>query len=229
MNWLYPHKCVFCKEEIVEVEAECCEVCYNQVEIINECHCPKCGKKREVINELCYDCQVKKHYFNYGRGMFVYNTTVKKSLFGLKFFKHTWIGYVFGKLLAEFYIEENFNKVDMVIPVPLHYYRYLERGYNQAEILTKEFSNVTKIPMELKVLKRFRKTAPQKNLTDRQRCVNTLEAFRVYNEKRIVGKRILLIDDIYTTGSTIDGCAKALIEKGAKEIYFLTVAIGDGL
>jgi len=163
--------------------------------------------------------------------MFVYNEFLKKSLFGLKFFKQSWIGAEYGKLLGDYYLEHNLPDVDLIIPVPLHMIRYLERGYNQAEIIARELARSIDKPMYTNYLKRKRNTKPQKDLSDKQRPLNMLKAFRIKRQvsDKIKNKRILLVDDIYTTGATIDGCAKELLDKGAREVYFLTVAIGDGL
>lgn len=210
---------------------QCCEKCFQNVNIIETSFCPKCGKIREGASSICYDCRTKSHYFVSGRGMFVYNEFLKKSLFGLKFFKHTWIGAEYGKLLGDYYIQQGLPDVDLIIPIPLHMIRYLERGYNQAEIIACELARSINKPIYANCLKRNKNTKPQKDLSDKQRPLNMLKAFRVkakYSDK-IKNKKILLIDDIYTTGATIDGCAKVLLENGAHEVYFLTVAIGDGL
>jgi len=163
--------------------------------------------------------------------MFVYNEFIKKSLFGLKFFKHTWIGHEYGKLLGEYYINQDLGEIDFIVPVPLHKFRNLERGYNQAEIIANSLGTSIEKPMISQCLKRNKNTKPQKDLSDKQRPLNMLKAFKVNNKyiNVIKNKKILLVDDIYTTGSTIDGCAKVLIDSGASEVYFLTVAIGDGL
>ncbi len=229
INWLYPKKCVFCQKEIKDNEADCCEICYNKIEKISDTYCTKCGKKHEVDEELCFDCKRMEHFFTNGRGMYVYEGVIKKSLFGLKFFKHTWIGHKYGKLLAKFYMENQLWEVDLVIPVPLHKGRYIERGYNQAEIITKAFCKEKLLPYNTKILRRIKATTPQKDLTDINRQKNMIKAFKVTDKSVINNKKILLIDDIYTTGATIDGCAKVLLECGADKIYFLTIAIGKGL
>lgn len=163
--------------------------------------------------------------------MFVYDEYLKKSLFGLKFFKQTWIGYEYGKLLGDYYIDNDLTEVDLIIPVPLHRFRYIERGFNQAEIIANELSKVIDKPVLAKCLRRSKNTKPQKDLSDKQRPLNMLKAFKVNNKysDKINSKKILLVDDIYTTGATMDGCAKVLLDNGAREVYFVTVAIGDGL
>lgn len=206
-------------------------MCYNDIDCIDCNFCPKCGKWREAESDLCHDCSTKVHYFDSGRGMYIYEGAVKQSLFGLKFFNQTWIGARFGKLMAEFYKEQCLPEVDLVLPIPLHYFRYLKRGYNQAEILGRHFSEFAHLPYDSHIIWRSKWTKPQKDLSDIERIHNMSNAFSIRKNKQseIKGKKILLIDDIYTTGTTIDSCSKLLYEYGAENVYFLTIAIGNGI
>ena len=102
-----------------------------------------------------------------------------------------------------------------------------KRGYNQAELLAREISQLLDLPYNAKKLVRVKDTVPQKNLSVRQRKYNLLKAF-VWEGKSLYGKNILLIDDIYTTGNTMDICAHVLKKAGAKKVYFLTISIGQG-
>lgn len=231
LGFLYPTKCVVCGKRLENQTAEICDICYNELTIIEEFACPKCGKHRKKSGNLCFDCKKENHLFNAGRGMLVYNTLTKKSLSGLKFFGYTWIGKIYGKLLAEYFQKWCHYPVDFVIPVPIHWTRYVQRGYNQAEVIAYSFSIYSQLDILPKGLKRIRHTKPQKELNEQERIQNLSLAFKV-NKKYISdiqGKNVLIIDDIYTTGSTIDGCTKALRQAGASQVYFLTVAIGDGI
>jgi len=227
LNWLYPDRCVFCQEIVKDCHEEYCESCISDVRIIDKSFCEKCGKLHKGDTGLCYDCRKHRHYFTQGRAMFVYDEPVKSSLFGLKFFKHTWIGRKYGLLLGRFFVEQDLWEVDMIVPVPLHYGRRIERGYNQARIIADYMSPIIDVPVSHKLLSRVKATKPQKDLSDHKRHRNLINAFKVKGDDAR-GKRVLLIDDIYTTGATIDGCAKVLKESGAVKVYFLTVAIGSG-
>jgi len=230
-NYLYPTRCIFCHEFLEAQDAQCCDSCYSDIDRIDCFFCPKCGKKREEASELCFDCSTKPHYFESGRAMYVYEGAIKKSLFGLKFFHETWVGKTFGQLLAQYYLELELFEVDLVLPIPLHILRRIKRGYNQAEIVGQSFSLYAKLIYESNALLRHKWTKPQKDLTEIERKSNLENAFSLKKSKvdLIKGKRILLIDDIYTTGTTIDSCAKLLYENGANKVYFLTIAIGSGL
>jgi len=115
-------------------------------------------------------------------------------------------------------------KCDLIIPVPLCEKRAKERGYNQAELLAHVVSKKVNLEMNNKILLRIKQTPTQVNLSHYERNQNMIDAFKVNNKKVIKGKTILLIDDVYTTGATIQECAKTLIIAGAKKVYALTAA-----
>lgn len=117
--------------------------------------------------------------------------------------------------------------IDVLIPVPLHKKRKRKRGYNQAEILAKELGRITGIPVETKSVIRVRHTMPQKELSHRERRKNVKDAFETTTQC-VIGKNVLLIDDIYTTGNTIDAVAKVLKEKADCKVFFFTISIGQG-
>ncbi len=116
---------------------------------------------------------------------------------------------------------------DVIIPVPLHRARRRKRGYNQAQILAENLGKMLCIPVDSKSLARRKKTSPQKKLGHNERKKNLKNAFAVTSAFRPV-RKVLLADDIYTTGNTLDAAAKALKEKGVEKVYFLTISIGQG-
>ncbi len=114
-----------------------------------------------------------------------------------------------------------------IIPVPLHSSKYRKRGYNQAEVLAKELSTQLNIPVDSTSLLRIKNTVPQKQLNDRERCNNIINAFQMAKNS-VKYKKVLLVDDIYTTGITIDECARVLKAEGAELVFFAVVCIGRG-
>ena len=116
-------------------------------------------------------------------------------------------------------------KPQVIVPVPLHWRKQRMRGFNQAELLAEELSGYTGIPVDSKLLEKGKATRSQKKLDATERKKNLREAFRVVGNPS--GKRILLIDDVYTTGSTMDVLSRALLEKGASHVFFLTLCIGS--
>ena len=113
------------------------------------------------------------------------------------------------------------------MPVPLHPSRKRKRGYNQAQILAEEIGKILEIPVDSKSLIRTRKTSPQKKLGHKERKKNLKHAFAVKHTFQ-AAKRVLLVDDIYTTGNTIDAVSNVLKQKGVENVYFLTISIGQG-
>ena len=119
-------------------------------------------------------------------------------------------------------------EAEEIIPVPLHRSRRRKRGFNQAEILARELGAAAGIPVRTDVLFRVKKTSPQKSLGKKERQANLKGAFAVSGAWN-PGKNVVLIDDIYTTGATLDRAAKMLRKAGARNVYFLTISIGQGI
>lgn len=233
-DYVFPNVCLGCEKEIPKKDYFCVK-CSKEVEKIKKDYCVICGKPHESLGDICFDCKKTKRYFDKGRGMFVYYGIIKENIAGSKFFSKTWIVRKYGEMLALYYQEEVKNDfdfpIDMVLPVPISKKRRRKRGYNQTEILGKAFSIATKIPMHTDIMIRVKETIPQKELSNRKRKENIKNAFDCLEKTRdkIVGKNLLIVDDIYTTGTTINEIAYMLKQYGANKVYFLTVAIGSGL
>ncbi len=137
---------------------------------------------------------------------------------------------------ADFYVQELLRTckeavkswgVELLVPVPLHKSRRKLRGFNQAELIARGLGRELGLPVSSELLLRTRKTVAQKELNDQERRANLKNAFQVAKNK-VSPKKILLIDDIYTTGSTIDAAAAVLLDHGAEKVYFLSISIGRG-
>ena len=137
---------------------------------------------------------------------------------------------------ADFYIEEILKhygtwieslQVDAIIPVPLHRSKQRSRGFNQAELLAKGIGKALQIPVEAKVVERYRKTKVQNVLNDTERKNNVKKAFKIAGNV-VKLKKVLLVDDIYTTGSTIDAIAEVLKTAGVEQVYFCCLCAGRG-
>ena len=222
---LYPQICCFCGK----VSAEpICEACKTKVHYVKEPRCKKCGKPiRYQEQEYCMDCERKHFHYETGRSVWIHKGAVPWSIYQFKYHNR--------RIFAKFYAEEMYRLygknlrewgIDVIVPVPLHPKRRRMRGYNQAEVLAKELSRLSGIPVERHMVKRIRYTDPQKKLDNRERRKNLNEAFEVCQTKEMY-KKVLIVDDIYTTGSTIDTIAKQLLEKCNKKSWFLTISIGQ--
>lgn len=228
LDILYPRHCPVCHEITVPWGKKICDTCREKLKPIYDPRCFCCSKPlQKAEQEYCKDCK-KTRQFQQGLGIFPYSTLLQNSLFQLKYGKRQEYGSFYGEFAA-YYSREKIEKwgIDIIIPIPLHPRRLEKRGYNQAGIIAEALGKQLEISVEEKILKRQKNTKPQKELNHQERQKNMKNAFVV--RKKLNGENILLVDDIYTTGSTIEEAAKELKRAGAEKIFFLTVAIGaDG-
>lgn len=226
LELLYPTTCIFCGEICKE---GICDRCRKSVMIIKEPRCKKCGKPiRYEEEEFCYDCRHKNFHYEQGKSLWIHRNPVNQSIYNFKYKNRRVYGEIYAKeLVKEFGKLICLWKIDLIIPVPLHRKKLRKRGFNQAEILAKEIGKLTGIPVNTKVILRKKYTEPQKQFGQKERRKNLADAFEAAC-KHINAKNILIIDDIYTTGSTIDSIAKILLETGAEKAYFMTISIGQG-
>lgn len=202
--------------------------CQMTYPVIGEPRCMKCGKPIvKDTEEFCYDCSHRTHYFEWGRSLWKHQFPVNDAIYAFKYKNRRIYGYIFARKLAEEYGEVlKRSQIDLIVPIPLHKSRRSSRGYNQTEILADYLGQYTGIAVDKKVLVRTKKTLPQKRYDNAERKKNIKNAFMVSG--KICAKKVVLIDDIYTTGSTIDEAAKVLRNAGVSNVFFLTISIGQG-
>ena len=206
-----------------------CPECVPKIKFILGATCMKCGKPLDgEYEEYCHDCIHKS--FDYIRGVaaFSYSKEMKRSMYGFKYNNRR----EYSKFYAEAICDANSNIIkswdaEVLIPVPLHPKRQRTRGYNQATVLAKSLSERLGISVDEKVLSRIKNTIPQKELTTKDRNNNIEKAFQI-GTNVIKYRKVILVDDIYTTGATINECAKVLHAAGVLEVYFITACIGNG-
>lgn len=152
---------------------------------------------------------------------------MKKSMYAFKYNgRREYATFYAQSVVDQFgHIINSFN-ADYLMPVPLHAAKLNKRGYNQAQDFAEELSKLLKIPMST-ALVRTKNTRPMKEMSDKGRADNIKNAFKLKRED-MKGKKIILVDDIYTTGMTMDECAKVLLDAGVASVYFITVCIGRG-
>lgn len=231
LDVLFPKRCPICEELLqISEEMKICNRCRETLPYIGEPRCIKCSKPVESeIIEYCFDCSKQNHYYQTGWTLWLYNETVKKSIQRFKYFNKRSYGEIFAHELVALYEEEiKQAQIQLVIPVPLYRKKEKYRGYNQSHIVACNVAKLMNITYEANCLIRKVNTKAQKDLTDKQRAENLINAFEVTYNDKIRNKNILIIDDIYTTGSTINSCSKELMLAGANKVYFLTLAIGIG-
>lgn len=229
LNILYPERCPVC-HNILRGKGKVCPPCGKKLPYTKEPRCQKCGKEIEKTEvEYCRDCQRFSHAFDKGRGVFVYEQTMRKSISMFKYHNRREYAKVYA---AEMYRQQRrlIEQLapEVILPVPVHWKKKRQRGFNQAELVAKELGKLAGIFVDTKYLVRKEKTIPQKELTRLQRKQNLKEAFVLRSNGKHY-ERVLLIDDIYTTGATIDAISEKLRENQTKTIYFLTICVGRNL
>lgn len=231
LNFIFPPKCPLCGIFLTLEEESLffCKECFGGINFINSPSCPRCGLPYPNIDysthHLCGQCHLNKRAFEKARAVGYYDGILLKSIQYFKYYDRLTFGRPLGKLLGDYLMtSEDRYSYELIIPVPLHKKRLKERGFNQSSLLAKVVAKRNSVPLDVATLKRVRWTEPQTNLSGKERETNVKGAFRVVKRDRVEGKKILLIDDVFTTGSTVNECAKALLRAEAKGVDVLTLA-----
>lgn len=223
---LYPARCPIC-HGILKGRDGICPECRKKLPYIREPKCKKCGKQMESAEEeYCRDCKRFSHAFDRGAAVYTYNDVMARSIAMFKYHNRREYAKVYAKEMYR--CCSRFLKScapEVILPVPIHRQKKCQRGFNQAELVAKELGKLLNVPVDADYLIRKAKTIPQKELTRQQRKRNLKEAFEVSKDGKYY-KRVLLIDDIYTTGATMDAVSEILRENQTKIIFFLTICVG---
>ena len=230
---LFPRRCPVCDGILPFRQGKICPPCFQKLSFTNPPTCKKCGK--EVIGdstEYCFDCFRKRKSFEYGIALLNYDDSSRHSMARIKYGGRKEYMEFYGEAMAVRY-EKRIERMraDALIPVPVHKDRLKARGFNQADPLARSIACSLKQPVPVlgNILVRNKKTMPQKDLSPEERLKNLSEAFEVKKENIPDGiKRVILVDDIYTTGSTAEACTRVLLEAGIEQVYLLNVCIGHG-
>lgn len=202
---LYPNQCILCgKLEVNSI----CNKCYNNLNI---------KEKIDVYNNKNFN----KHLY-----IFKYEGKIRNLIIDYKFNDKIYLKELFVKIILKNQkICRKLKKYDIIIPVPIHKKRKNERGYNQSELVAKKIAkNINELQLVTDCLIKEKNTVAQSTLTKEQRKQNVKQVYKLVNKEKIQNKKIILLDDIYTTGATAEECSKILKQNGAKEILVLTIA-----
>ena len=232
LAFVYPEVCQICREERATVgEGLVCPTCWRQVRFIRPPFCDRCGLPFD--GELtaafeCGNCREMELHFSSARSAVAAGGLVLEVIHRYKYQRALW----FEPFLADLLVREaapvlRGGSWDWIVPVPLHPAKEREREFNQAEQLARQLSQVTKIPVNTRLLKRVEPTLTQTRLTRSARAANVRRAFALRDRRqKLKGARIVLLDDVFTTGATTSACARVLCEAGAGEVCVWTVARG---
>ena len=239
---LFPPRCPVCDEPVSIVsnvsfehngffehmkEELICSACKRKLVPIGEPVCFYCGKPLYAEEELCRSCRKERPLYKRGRALYSYDSAAA-SIHRFKYGRRREYARFFGREMARelgFFIRR--VNPDGLVPVPLSDRRLRTRGYNQAALLAEEIGRQTGIPVYPRLVRRITDTKPQKELNAKERQNNLKKAFKIaQNDVKL--STIIIIDDIYTTGSTVNAVARVLLEAGVREVYYMALSIGEG-
>ncbi len=231
LGFFYPEICQLCENERATAkDGFVGPECWRQVRFIRPPFCERCGLPFEgdiTTRFECTNCREMELHFSHARSAVVAKSIVLEAIHRFKYSHALW----FENFLADLLIREAIPALreqhwDFIAPVPLHSLKEREREFNQAEILARRLSVAAKIPLNTKLLRRVTATVTQTHLSKQQRAENTRGAFAMRQDFKLAGEKIILVDDVFTTGATTSACAKALRKSGAGEVCVWTVARG---
>ncbi|HEY0455788.1 MAG TPA: ComF family protein [Verrucomicrobiae bacterium] len=229
LSFFYPEVCQFCRDEPAKVaDGFVGAICRNNVKYIQPPFCERCGLPFEGALTTafeCSNCRETELHFSSARSAVVASGMVLDLLHRYKYNQALWFEPFFAELLvkaAQPALAK--GEWDMIIPVPLHSIKQREREFNQAERLAKPLAAACGIPLQTRVVKRVLPTRTQTRLNRQERAANVRKAFALRDTPNLAGKRIVLVDDVLTTGATTSACARALLKGGAERVCVWTLA-----
>jgi ComF family protein len=239
LDFLFPAECTFCKQFLGDERFLIfCKGCWEKVELIKDSICSCCGKPFESKNSfesapnfLCGRCREGFYHFDKARAIGKYEGVLKEAIHQFKY-KATWTGKGkprLGRHLSEWLADHlssdlKLSSFDLIIPIPLHKNRKRWRGFNQSEVLAKFLGQRYRVPLNTFHLYRGKETRPQIELSGDERTQNVQGAFGIRDAKELEGKKIILVDDVFTTGATVNESSRVLKKAEVKEILVLTLA-----
>ncbi len=230
-NLIYPTNCLACKNKIdFNLETKfICAACWEKVERNLPPFCASCGRhleEKDLSGNRCLSCLNKEFHFDRAFSPCIYTGTVKKLIHEFKYSQKIYLGKPLALLMHKFIRDFNLplQYFDFIIPLPLHASRLRQREFNQAQILSAQVGKEFAIKVLTQVLLRTKATPTQTNLSFQERQENVRNSFTVIQPELIKDADILLIDDVLTTGATLDTAAKCLKEAGARMVIALTLA-----
>jgi ComF family protein len=231
LAFFYPDNCQLCENERASAKDGFVGAkCWSQVRFIRPPFCERCGLPYpgDLTTAFeCTNCREMELHFSSARSAVVAKSVVLEAIHRFKYQRALW----FENFLSDLLVREagpvlRGQKWDFIVPVPLHPLKEREREFNQAEILAGHLSRATAIPLNTKVLRRVKATMTQTRLAKQERAANMHEVFAVPAGSNCQGARVVLVDDVFTTGATTNACAQSLRAAGAVEVCVWTVARG---
>ena len=222
-NLIFPRICLHCGANLNSNEDLICANCSENLVFRKGDLCPKCNAV--LKSNKCEMCDEINYAFDNAFSAFKYSKVIKSLVHSIKYNEMKKVGKFLAVSMAEYWTNQvNITDIDYVIPVPLHKVKKRMRGYNQAKLIGENFAKLMNFNFESSLIKRINFTKTQTKLTKLQREKNIKNAFEVSNARKIKNKRFLIIDDVFTTGSTVNEISEILRNFNADKIYVLTAA-----
>lgn len=227
LDILYPRRCPVCHRILKDKKTLVCRECADVLRPVSVDYCLKCGRPVRGEEEYCEDCRNRKRDFDQGRGIFLYDERMKKSLVRYKYYGNREYADYYAAAVCRYGAGDIRRWTpDVIIPVPLYRRKMRMRGFNQAGYLAQRIGALMDIPVSENTLVKIKNTRSQKKLNAAQRKTNLARAFQTKGS--LEGLIILVVDDVYTTGSTMEAAAASLKTAGARKVYFITLCMGNG-
>jgi len=221
-NLFFPPVCLACSERIEKVKDVLCSSCKELLSPIKENYCDNCGAP--MIDYTCPYCSETDFVFDIARAAFIYQSPVRELIHNFKYNFFLAPASFFSQALQEIPEAQKLaQNYDYITAVPLHRVRYRERGYNQSELIARKLAIKWNLPY-IEPVKRHLPTESQTTLNLEERLNNLNNAFRLKKNIDLSGKRIILVDDVFTTGTTVNEVSRVLKEGGASKVAVLTAA-----
>ncbi|MEN8141200.1 MAG: ComF family protein [Thermodesulfobacteriota bacterium] len=225
----FPPRCLLCQTPLSQANPRLCQPCRLKLPLLQHPICPTCGTTfpncGSSEDHLCGPCHKKPGPLRLRRSVFAYDAGVAQLIHDLKFGGRFYGLGTMADLARHSELLRDLSEPDLIIPVPLHPSRLKERGFNQAALLARALFPSRRAKIALRLLKRQQATVPQSRLSGRERRRNLGHAFTVTNSGRLRDKAILLVDDVTTSGTTLNECAKTLLAAGAARVEGVTLAM----
>lgn len=231
LGWIFPPVCEFCGERRAEFkDGLVCSICWQKVRFIRPPFCRRCGLPYEgelTTGFTCSNCEGLELHFSRARSAVVASGVVLDAIHRYKYQRAVWLEpFLADLLLREARPDLSATDWDWIVPVPLYPAKEREREFNQAVRLAAPLSVATGIELNARLLRRVIPTSTQTRLSREQRAANVRSAFALRKPMKLNGQRIVLVDDVFTTGATTSSCARVLRAAGAGEVCVWTVARG---
>lgn len=226
---IFPPLCIACSDVLSSRQEKVfCEACNRNILYLTQSHCPVCGiifPDSPAPDHLCGRCLEDHPHYDIARAALAYEGVIHDAIHQFKYGRNLTVGEALAGLLTDFHFSDiEIGSFDLIIPVPLHVRRLRRRGFNQALILARALGKKHGVAVDFSLLKRKKLTLTQTGLDKKEREKNIKDAFSVVHSEKLKAKNVIVVDDVYTTGATINECAKTLKKAGAAQVAVITLA-----